>query len=44
MKIELTKDEQELLIQTVEASTYAGRLARIVADLLDKLKKETTDE
>ena len=39
MKLELTDDEQKLLIMTIEESTFAGRLARIVADLLDKLKE-----
>ncbi len=39
MKIELTKDEQALLVQTVETSTYTGALARLVADLLDRLKE-----
>ena len=36
----LTSDEKQLLIMTVEESTYAGKLARLVADLLDKLKEE----
>lgn len=40
MKIELTDTELALLIQTVETSTYAGKLAHLVADLLGKLKPE----
>ena len=39
MRIELTDVELALLVQTMETSTYAGKFARIVADLLDKLRE-----
>lgn len=37
-EIEFTDEERQLLIQTVETSTYAGILAALVADVLSKLK------
>ena len=40
MMKELTDDEKQLIIQTIETSTYAGSLCRLVADLLDKLKEK----
>jgi hypothetical protein len=36
---QLTAQEKRLLIETVETSTYAGRLAHLVAGILDKLKE-----
>ena len=44
MKIELTELEVKLLIETVESSTYAGRFARLVSDLLDKLRPAVEEE
>ena len=38
MKIDLTDIEVKLLIETIETSTYAGKFARLVSDLLDKLR------
>ncbi len=40
MRIDLTDVEVSLLVQTLEASTYPGKVCRLVADLLDKLHKE----
>lgn len=37
MRIDLTDVELTLLIQTVETSTYAGKLSDIVTDLRKKL-------
>ncbi len=36
---QLTSQEKRLLIETVETSTYAGKLAHLVAGVLDKLKE-----
>ena len=38
MKIDLTDTELALLVQTVESSTYAGKLSQLVAAVLDKLR------
>ncbi len=40
---QLTAQEKRLLIETVETSSYAGKLAHLVVSVLDKLKevKET---
>ena len=35
----LTEDERALLIEVMETSTFAGKIARFVADLLDKLRE-----
>lgn len=40
MKIKLTDDERKLLIQTVETSTYTGKLAYLVVSILSKLAVE----
>lgn len=39
IQIDLTDEEQNLLVQTVEESSYSGRLAHLVASVLDKLRK-----
>ncbi len=38
--IEFTKEERQLLIQTVEAMNYPGKSARQIATILDKLRAE----
>lgn len=35
--MEPTEQEKALLIRVIEESTFAGKLSRIIADLLDKL-------
>ncbi len=47
--IVLTENELQLILQTVETSTYAGKISSIVAGLLDKLltiteQKEDEDD
>ena len=44
MKIDLTDNEQKLLIVTVEQTDYAGKLAHIVAGVLDKLRGKELEE
>jgi len=44
IQIELTDEEQSLLVQTVEQSTYAGKLAHTVASVLDKLRAREPKE
>ncbi len=38
--IELTKEERLLLVQTVEAMSYPGKIAAQVAAILDKLRAQ----
>ncbi len=44
MKIEVTDVELTLLVETVETSTYPGKFARLVADLLEKLQAEAASK
>ena len=44
MKLELDEKELALFIRLIEESTFAGKIARFVADLLEKLQTAAKEE